>query len=176
MGAIEFHSFQRRQTPEISHYEHVLSNALSLKGMLEEEAVSAAIELAHTFGASSHRIQEAITPCLESLGFASEKKGLFSDIKVPGIRPDFYKEIPGGGIIVEVERGKTIANNMDLLDVWKTHICPSANHLFLLVPQIRVTKAGTRQKIYLTVLNRVGAFFAETTDPIDVESVHVFGY
>ncbi len=176
MGAIEFHSFQRLRTPVISQYENVLSVALSLKGILEEKSVSSAIESAHIFGASSLRIQEAITPCLESLGFASEKKGLFSDINVPGIRPDFYKEIPGGGIIVEVERGKTIANNMDLLDVWKTHICPSANHLFLLVPQIRVTKAGARQKIYSTVLNRVGAFFAETTDPIDVESVHVFGY
>jgi hypothetical protein len=97
-------------------------------------------------------------------------------MKVPGIRPDFYKPLAEGGILIEVERGKTIANNMDLLDVWKTHICPNANHLFLLVPQVRVTKTGGKQKIYATVLNRVGAFFAEKTEPIDVDSVHIFGY
>jgi hypothetical protein len=159
-----------------SLYEEVLSDALKLKELLEKDDVNQAIETAHIFGASSHRIQEAITPSLASLGFVSEKKGLFSEIKVPGIRPDFYKPNPDGGILVEVERGKTIANNMDLLDVWKTHICQSASHLFLLVPQVRVTKAGGRQKIYSTVLNRVGSFFAETTEPIDVESVHVFGY
>ena len=176
MGSVEFHSYRRSSNASNSIYEGVLGTALDLKTMLEGELVSAAIESAHTFGASSHRIQEAITPSLVSLGFTSEKKGLFADIKVPGIRPDFYKAIANGGIIVEVERGKTIANNMDLLDVWKTHICPSANHLFLLVPQIRVTKTGSKQKIYATVLNRVGTFFADTTNPVDVDSVHIFGY
>jgi hypothetical protein len=176
MGSVEFHSFRMASPSSESLYEDVLSDALMLKELLEKEDVKQAIESVHIFGASSHRIQEAISPILASLGFTSEKKGLFSEIKVPGIRPDFYKSIPGGGILVEVERGKTIANNMDLLDVWKTHICQSANHLFLLVPQVRVTKTGGRQKIYSTVLNRVGSFFAETTAPIDVESVHVFGY
>lgn len=154
----------------------MLGQVLKLKESLETSEISAQIEAAHTFGASSHRIQEVISPVLVEMGFASEKKGLFSDINVPGIRPDFYKPLDNGGIIVEVERGKTIANNMDLLDVWKTHICQSANHLILLVPQIRVTKTGGQQKIFPTVLNRVGAFFEEGTEPIDVDSVHVLGY
>lgn len=154
----------------------VFEVARNFKMALDEEEVRKGIEDAHQFGASSHRIQEVVTPAALRLGFTSEKKGLFSEMKVPGIRPDFYRPLADGGILIEVERGKTIANNMDLLDVWKTHICPSANHLFLLVPQVRVTKTGGRQKIYATVLNRVGAFFAEKTEPIDVESVHIFGY
>ena len=32
---------------------------------------------------------------------------------------------------MEVERGKTTTNNMDLLDIYKCHICEEANHLFL---------------------------------------------
>ena len=38
------------------------------------------------------------------------------------------------GIILEVERGKTTINNMDLLDFWKCHICAHADYLFLMVP------------------------------------------
>ena len=38
------------------------------------------------------------------------------------------------GIILEVERGKTTINNMDLLDFWKCHICSYAHGLYLLVP------------------------------------------
>jgi hypothetical protein len=176
MKSIEFHSYFRSENRPDSKTEMALELALQLKELLEARELLAAIEQAHVFGASSQKIQDAITPSVLSLGFTSEKKGLFADIKVPGIRPDFYKPIIGGGIILEVERGKTVANNMDLLDIWKTHICQSANHLFLLVPQIRVTQSGSNQKIYSTVVNRVGAFFAQSTDPIDIDSVHIFGY
>jgi hypothetical protein len=176
MGAIEFHGYFRSEGRPDSQTDVVAELALKLKELLEQKDLQREIEQAHIFGASSHKIQEAITPSVLTLGFTSEKKGLFADIKVPGIRPDFYKPIKSGGIILEVERGKTIANNMDLLDVWKTHICQSANHLFLLVPQIRVTQTGAKQKIYSTVVNRVGAFFEENTDPIDIDSVHIFGY
>ena len=65
---------------------------------------------------------------------------------------------------------------MDLLDVWKTHICAEAKHLFLMVPLIRVTKTGGQQKIFNTVEKRIGAFFAENVLAIDVDSVHLFGY
>ena len=95
---------------------------------------------------------------------------------VSGIRPDYYKHLEGGGILFEVERGKTIANNMDLLDVWKTHICPSAKHLFLMVPRIRVTGSHQEQKIFQSVEKRIGTFFGEEARDIDVETVHLFGY
>jgi hypothetical protein len=65
------------------------------------------------------------------MGFTSEKKGLFSNVKSTGIRPDvFRKTSSDGGILMEVERGKTISNNMDLLDVWKTPLCAEAKICF----------------------------------------------
>jgi hypothetical protein len=65
---------------------------------------------------------------------------------------------------------------MDLLDVWKTHLCSEAKHLFLMVPNVRVTEKGTAQKIFNTVENRIETFFLTESKPIDVHSVHIFGY
>ena len=94
------------------------------------------------------------------------------DIKT-GECSNYYKI----GIVRESdERGKTIANNMDLLDVWKTHICPEAKHLFLMIPRIRVTGNQQEQKIFQSVEKRTGTFFNEQAHDIDVESVHLFGY
>ena len=144
--------------------------------ILTNEKVKDAIAEVHKFGASSHTVQKSILEQMESLGFLSEKKGLFASYKVSGIRPDYFKPLTGGGILFEVERGKTIANNMDLLDVWKTHLCSEAKHLFLMVPNIRVTEKGGAQKIFNTVENRVETFFLSSETPIDVHSVHIFGY
>ena len=44
-----------------------------------------------------------------------EKKGLFKNYNSQ-LRPDYYKKLKKSGIILEVERGKTLKNNMDLLD------------------------------------------------------------
>jgi len=147
-----------------------------LAEVLERPDIQDLIAAAHHVGASSHAIQETLRADMEALGFRSERKGLFSNFRVAGLRPDYFKELDEGGILFEVERGKTIANNMDLLDVWKTHICKEANHLFLLVPRIRETEKGVEQKILNTVTNRVGTFFQEGVQAIDVESVHIFGY
>lgn len=144
--------------------------------ILTNNKVKDAIAEVHKFGASSHTVQKSILEQMESLGFISEKKGLFASYKVSGIRPDYFKPLTDGGILFEVERGKTIANNMDLLDVWKTHLCSEAKHLFLLVPKIRVTEKGSAQKIFNTVENRIETFFLSGSTPIDVHSVHIFGY
>ena len=144
--------------------------------ILKTDQVKDAIAEVHKFGASSHTVQKSILDQMESLGFTSEKKGLFASYKVSGIRPDYFKPLKGGGILFEVERGKTIANNMDLLDVWKTHLCSEAKHLFLMVPNIRVTEKGGAQKIFNTVENRIETFFLSESNPIDVHSVHIFGY
>jgi hypothetical protein len=144
--------------------------------ILNDKKVKESIAEVHKFGASSHNVQKSILSQMESLGFASEKKGLFASYKVSGIRPDYFKSLIGGGILFEVERGKTIANNMDLLDVWKTHLCSEAKHLFLMVPKIRVTEKGKSQKIFNTVENRIETFFQAGSTPIDVNSVHLFGY
>ncbi len=114
---------------------------------------------------------------MESLGFVSEKKGLFEEYDVAGLRPDYYKPIGNTGILFEVERGKTNANNMDLLDVWKTHICKEAHHLFLMVPIIRQTKSNPKgTKIFMGVDKRVTSFFLDQENEVNVRSVSIFGY
>jgi hypothetical protein len=154
----------------------VAKTAQAILEILNRKSILEKISQAHVFGASSHTIQKAILPQMLELGFSSEKKQLFSEYKVGGLRPDYYKPLAKGGILFEVERGKTIANNMDLLDVWKTHICKEANHLFLLVPNIRVSKNQNEAKIFPSVKNRIETFFNENISAIDVDSVHLFGY
>jgi hypothetical protein len=175
-GQIQYLTFHRAKDLDNTNFALVQNISLQVLDMLNQEQVLSDIKEVHHLGASSHKVQAVIMSQMKTLGFASEKRGLFSNYKVAGIRPDYYKPIPGGGILFEVERGKTLANNMDLLDVWKTHICKEAQHLFLLVPKIRVSAKGAEQKIFNTVANRVETFFADVITPIDVTSVHLFGY
>ena len=80
-------------------------------------------------------MQEAVLEAATPLGFVSEAKGLFGELPTSALRPDYYLPIGESGILLEVERGKTTINNMDLLDFWKCHLCEHANYLFLMVPQ-----------------------------------------
>ena len=173
---VNFHVLSRVDLTSTSDFREVSKLANSVLEILNKKSVKDVISKAHVFGASSHTIQKAILPQVLELGFSSEKKQLFSEYKVGGLRPDYYKPLSKGGILFEVERGKTIANNMDLLDVWKTHICKEANHLFLLVPNIRVSKNLNEAKIFPSVKNRLETFFNENISAIDVDSVHLFGY
>ena len=173
---VNFHLFSRIDLSSTSDLREVKKLSDSVFEILNKKSIIEAITDAHVFGASSHSIQKAILPEMLELGFTSEKKLLFSEYKVGGLRPDYYKPLSKGGILFEVERGKTIANNMDLLDVWKTHICKEANHLFLLVPNIRVSKNQNEAKIFPSVKNRIETFFNENISAIDVDSVHLFGY
>ena len=173
---VNFHVLSRIDLNSTSDFREVSKLANSVLEILNKKSVKDARSKAHVFGASSHTIQKAILPEVLELGFSSEKKQLFSEYKVGGLRPDYYKPLSKGGILFEVERGKTIANNMDLLDVWKTHICKEANHLFLLVPNIRVSKNLNEAKIFPSVKNRLETFFNENISAIDVDSVHLFGY
>jgi len=173
---VNFHVFSRVDLKSMPELIEVAKTAQAILEILNRKSIQEKISLAHVFGASSHTIQKAILPQMLELGFSSEKKQLFSEYKVGGLRPDYYKPLAKGGILFEVERGKTIANNMDLLDVWKTHICKEANHLFLLVPNIRVSKNQNEAKIFPSVKNRIETFFNENISAIDVDSVHLFGY
>jgi len=168
--------FLRPGLEDSQNLKETLKASRQVREILTSQKVKVAIAEVHKFGASSHIVQRSILDEMESIGFVSEKKGLFASYKVSGIRPDYFKSIVGGGILFEVERGKTIANNMDLLDVWKTHLCSEAKHLFLMVPNIRVTEKGGSQKIFNTVENRIETFFLNESTPIDVNSVHIFGY
>ena len=168
--------FLRPGLAQSQNLTEALTASRQVLAILKTKKVKDAIAEVHKFGASSHTVQRSILDQMQSLGFVSEKKGLFASYKVSGIRPDYFKSLTGGGILFEVERGKTIANNMDLLDVWKTHLCSEAKHLFLMVPNIRVTEKGASQKIFNTVENRIETFFLKESKPIDVHSVHIFGY
>lgn len=52
---------------------------------------------------------------VRELGFESEKVGLFSSDEF-ALRPDYFIRLGQTGILLEVERGKTTINNVDLLD------------------------------------------------------------
>jgi len=135
MDATEsYRVFLRPGLSESQNLKETLEVSDQVREILNNQKVKDSIAEVHKFGASSHTVQKSILDQVEPLGFVSEKKGLFAAYKVSGIRPDYFKSLAGGGILFEVERGKTIANNMDLLDVWKTHLCSEAKHLFLLLP------------------------------------------
>jgi hypothetical protein len=139
------------------------------------DKVRSAIFDVHKLGGRSQDIQEILRPDLEQLGFQSEKAGLFENMSVPALRPDFYRKLGGSGIIAEVERGKTITNNMDLLDLWKCHICPVAHFLFLVVPEARRSENGTTIKAFAQSARRLATFF-EPQNYVNVEAVFLFGY
>ena len=138
-----------------------------------------AIAALHIYGAQSKAIQDQVGGLLEhKLGSTSEVVLTPQDGLVTQSRPDFFFGLGAGrGIIAEVERGGTTANNHDLKDLWKTHIAPDAQHLFLVVPiELRNESGNVRERPFQKVLRRMGAFFGDTRREIDVLSVHVFGY
>lgn len=128
-------------------------------------------------GGVSQAVQAIVAEEMARLGFRDEAKGLFEEYPVRSLRPDYYKPLGDGtGILFEVEKGKTLRNNMDLLDLWKTHLCAHAHHLWLMVPQATIARTGrVRERPYPAVLKRLSTFFAPRTE-VDVRSCSVFGY
>lgn len=146
-----------------------------LLGFMQTPAIEAEIAGVHKFGASSHDVQRVVLPVLTTLGFVSEKRGLFVEYGVSGLRPDYYLPVADTGILLEVERGKTTTNNMDLLDLWKCHICRHAEYLFLLVPHERPSENGQVLRHFRQVQPRLATFF-EAGNHVNVEAVFLFGY
>ena len=149
--------------------------AARLAKRMTTDEVRSAILGVHKLGGRSQDVQEILRADLEQLGFQSEKAGLFASMGVSALRPDFYRKLGSSGIIAEVERGKTITNNMDLLDLWKCHICPSAHFLFLIVPEARRSENGTTIKAFEQAARRLATFF-EPPNYVNVEAVFLFGY
>ena len=112
------------------------------------------------------------------LGFREEVVLTPQDGLVTQARPDFFYRLSAErGILAEVERGGTTTNNHDLKGLWKAHVAPDAQHLFLIVPMNNWRADGSpREKPYRLVARRLGAFFGDPRREIDVLSVHVFGY
>ncbi len=172
---VEVVSFERAGIVVSPELESVRELAREVERQLNSDPIKQKIKDAHVFNASSQKVQIVLEEMLSSLGFESEKKGLFDHYKVKALRPDFYKK-EFGGVIFEVERGKTKDNNMDLLDVWKAHICEDAKHLFLMIPRVRVSGDGKKAQIFNPVKSRIEAFFTKKSSHIDVDSVTIFGY
>ena len=156
---------------------HVDALAQELRSALMTE--SKAIDAAHVHGASSSAVQVIASSILKDrLGFSEEVVLTHEDGIVSRPRPDFYYALgPGKGIIAEVERGGTVTNNHDLKDIWKAHIAPDVQHLFLVVPNSNWKASGMpRERPFLRVTHRMSAFFGDPRREIDVLSCHVFGY
>jgi hypothetical protein len=137
-----------------------------------------ALELMHRAnlpGVSSAEVQATFLPFATELGFRSEAKGLFREYENK-LRPDYYRAVEGSGILLEVERGKTTTNNMDLLDFWKCHLCRTADYLFLMVPQaLQHNPTMTPKREYNSVVKRLDTFFVKGNET-NVRAVHIFGY
>lgn len=151
--------------------------AVQLQTELRDQAV--AIDDAHVHGASSASVQLIVSSILNGrLGFEEEVLLTPEDGIVSRPRPDFYYRLaPGEGVVAEVERGGTVTNNHDLKDIWKAHIAPDAQHLFLIVPNSNWRQSGLpRERPFLRVTHRLGAFFGDPRREIDVLTCHIFGY
>ena len=156
-------------------YAFVREVANSLLDRLNEPQTLAAIHRANQPGTSSAEVQAAFAPAARALGFSSEKTGLFEG-SIPGLRPDYFQRVGETGIILEVERGKTTTNNMDLLDFWKCHLCSHAHYLFLLVPrELRHNPTMSPKREFASVQRRLSQFFVDG-NYTNVWALHLYGY
>lgn len=162
-----------RTTPEYAEVETI---GMHLYKHLNSPTIYNQIVQANRPGNSSHRVQAIFIDYAEQLGFSSEKKGLFANHPTAGLRPDYYRKTKNSGILLEVERGKTIMNNMDLLDFWKCHICSEANYLFLMVPrQLAHNSKRPPYNSFRKVVDRMTPFF-ETGGYTNVLALFIYGY
>lgn len=149
--------------------------AHKLLAYLDRPDIRSKIEALHVPGADGRNIQNVLLEKMLELGFKSEKKGLFAESEVLALRPDFFCPVGDTGVLLEVERGKTTDNNMDLLDLWKCHICNHASYLFLVVPKIRQSNNGNSKPVFGPVKRRMGTFFS-SQNYVNVTAVYLFGY
>jgi hypothetical protein len=173
--SVAYQVFHKQSISLHNEFAEASSIALQLKNYLSSEEVCTEISQCHKLNATSQQIQAIIHEEVEHLGFQSEKRGLFLDYKIAALRPDFYRPLGKSGIILEVERGKTLTNNMDLLDLWKCHVCAHADFLYLIVPVERRSENRTVIRAFDGVLRRLSTFF-EPRNYVNVEAVFVFGY
>ncbi len=177
--AIECARFTRAHLTPDEAREMVLVDELARELAVHLEASDERIGVAHVHGAQSGAIQSIVADLLtRQLGFREEVVLTPDDGFVTGARPDFFYRLSANrGILAEVERGGTVNNNHDLKDLWKAHIAPDAQHLFLVVPNANWTAAGAvRERPYARVINRLAAFFGDPRREIDVLSLHIFSY
>lgn len=159
-----------------AEYQSVIAVADLLYAHLESLEVAAAIHAANQPGLSSAGVQAVFLEHARALGFTDESKGLFAGQLNRALRPDYFLPLGETGVLIEVERGKTTINNMDLLDFWKCHICEHAHYLILLVPrELRQNPTMSPRREFATVRNRLASFFEEG-NYTNVRGLFLFGY
>jgi hypothetical protein len=172
---IEYAPFVQVAWEHDAEWNKVQRVADALKQHMETPAAARAIRAANMPGRSSADIQDTIGARAKELGFESEKTGLFADSDF-ALRPDYFMAVGDTGILLEVERGKTTINNMDLLDFWKCHLCRHANYLFLLVPkELRQNDKMSPRREFASVKKRLAPFFGPGNET-NVRGLCLFGY
>ena len=173
--AVELVKFVQPAFADSSEWRTVDAVADRLLAELSRAETYRLIVDANRPGTSSAEVQAAFRGAATALGFHSEKSGLFAE-SIAGLRPDYYLQVGESGILLEVERGKTTTNNMDLLDFWKCHICVGAHYLFLLVPKALQHNDGmTPKKEFAAVGRRLAPFF-KPGNYTNVRGLALFGY
>lgn len=161
---------------DTDEYRRVEAISDQLLEHLNEPEARDLLAAANMPGISSATVQNSFGRFSADLGFVDEAKGLFAEYPNKSLRPDYFLRLGDTGILMEVERGKTTINNMDLLDMWKCHLCSHAHYLFLMVPQALVQNQTMKpKKEYNYVIKRIESFFMPGNFT-NVRSVHVFGY
>ena len=172
--AIEY--FVQNGVTNTTEWNEVRSMADQLWAHLNEPTVKKTLDSANQPGRSSAEVQSVFLELASVLGFQSEAKGLFSGYASSALRPDYYRQLGNTGVLLEVERGKTTINNMDLLDFWKCHICEHASYLFLMVPlALRQNAVMAPRHEFAAVRKRLGSFF-EPQNYTRVLGLVLFGY
>lgn len=173
---VELSKFANTVALGTTEFATISAIAEKLFAHLNTEDARAKIALANKPGASSAAVQAVFRDYALSLGFVDESKGLFQGYETSALRPDYYLKVGETGILLEVERGKTTINNMDLMDFWKCHLCRHAHYLFLLVPKaLRQNQSMKARNEYAYVVRRLGTFFSEG-NYTNVRGLFVFGY
>lgn len=175
MTQIDIRSHVQEPYRDTDEWRQVSDVARKLQEHLVSSDTSARIALANQPGQSSAAIQETFLEFARDLGFESEKIGLFARTDL-ALRPDYYLPLGETGILLEVERGKTTINNMDLLDFWKCHLCAHANYLFLLVPRALRQNSSMRPRNEFASVDRRLAPFFEARNYTNVRGLCLFGY
>ena len=146
-----------------------------LCGHLNTREATARIAEANQPGTSSAAVQKTFGEFARELGFENEKVGLFASEEL-ALRPDYFRRVGASGVLLEVERGKTTINNLDLLDFWKCHVCEHAQYLFLLVPlALRQNPTMSPRNEFASVARRLARFFTPRTYT-NVHGLCLFGY
>lgn len=143
-----------------AEWSEVVALTDTLVDYLNRKDIAERLDQANQPRQSSARVQAVFIDEARRLGFTDESKGLFESYRSRALRPDYYRRVGTTGVIMEVERGKTTINNMDLLDFWKCHICEHASYLLLMVPrELRQNPTMSPRREFATVAKRLESFF-----------------